>query len=138
MVATVTPEQLGKRVLDYTRLLSYGGMSAACQSALRPARKLANTKNFGFTDRTGDTRKKIGPVRRYKISTARRKHGGGAYFRGGPFPAGPVLEYRFGGQYQYLSPAVDQTGPQQLREFVRQGEKEVDKAIVRARAGRSN
>ena len=132
-MADPTPRELGQRAAVFSQILSYAGMGAACQAGLRPARKVARRKNYGFTDRTGKTRKAIAPVRRYTRATAYRYRGGGAYFRGGPFPVGPVLEYRYGGRYQYLAPAVDQTEHLQLREFVKRAEKETTLAVRRAR-----
>ena len=119
----------------YSFGLSFGGMSSACAAGLRPARNAARQKNFGFTDRTGVTRKRIGKVRRYRASTARRYGGGGAYFRGGGI-IGATLEWRFGRRYSYLEPALRQTESQQLERFLIQANKEVDRVILRAREGR--
>ena len=127
-----SPEVLARRVQELSKILRYGGMSSACAAGLRPVRKVARSKNFGFTDRTGRTRKSIGPVRRYKPATAQRKRGGGAYFRGGGI-VGATLEYRFGRQYAYLAPAASQAQGAQLQAFLRQGEKEVTKAARSAR-----
>ena len=122
-----SPEGMALRIAEYADLLTYQGMSAACAAGLRPVRKVARRKNFGFTDRTGSTRKSIGPVRRYKASTAQRYRGGGAYFRGGGI-VGATLEYRFNGRYRYLAPAYSEARGASFNAFVRQGEKEVTKA----------
>ena len=127
MPADVSPEVMANRIEEFAQLLTYQGMSACCAAGLRPVRRVARRRNYGFTDRTGDTRKSIGPVRRYKISTARRYRSGGAYFRGGGI-VGAVLEHRFGGRYKYLAPAFAEAQGAALRAFERQGEKEVIKA----------
>ena len=132
MAENTTSEALAHRIVEFADLLSYGGMSTACAAGLRPVRRVASRKNFGFTDRTGRTRASIGPVRRYKASTSKRYGGGGAYFRGGGV-VGAVLEYRYGGRYQYLAPAYKQAEGAAYRAFVRAGEKQVTKAAAKAR-----
>ena len=132
MANTTTPDGMAKRITEYAQFLSYGGMSSACAAGLRPVRRAARRKNFGFTDRTGETRKSIGPVRRYKKSTALRNRGGGAYFRGGGI-VGAVLEYRFERRYAYLGPAYSRARSPAYQAFVRQAEKELVKAANQAR-----
>ena len=132
MAENTTPDVMATRITEFAELLSYSGMSTACAAGLRPVRRAARRKNFGFTDRTGQTRKSIGPVRRYKASTAKRHRGGGAYFRGGGI-VGAVLEYRFEGRYKYLAPAYSRARTPSLRAFVQQGEKEVAKAAAKVR-----
>ena len=127
MVAEVSPEVMARRIEEFAELLTYQGMSTACAAGLRPVRRVARRRNYGFTDRTGKTRASIGPVRRYKKSTAQRYHAGGAYFRGGGI-VGAVLEYRYAGRYKYLAPAYQEASGAAFRAFVRQGEKEVIKA----------
>ena len=133
MPENTSPEVMSRRIQEFAEFLNYAGMSSACAAGLRPVRRAARRRNFGFTDRTGETRKSIGPVRRYKTSTAKRFRAGGAYFRGGRFPTGPVLEYRFGRRYAYLAPAYSRAQASSFRAFVEQGEKEVAKAAAKAR-----
>ena len=133
MVAEVSPEVMARRMRQYAEVLSLGGMSTACAAGLRPVRTAARKKNFGFIDRTKRTRKRIGKVRRYKIATARRYKGGGAYFRfGGRITA--RLEYDFGKQYSFIAPAFRQTRGAQLERFLIAGRKEVIRAAKRARS----
>ena len=134
MVARLEPEIMVKRVDEYRRALNLTGMSSACAAGLRPARKAARKKNFGFTDRTGVTRRRIGPVRRYKASTARQYGTGGAYFRGGGI-IGASLEYlpKYGGRYRYLGPALSQAQGAMREAFIRQADKEIDRAVAKAR-----
>ena len=134
MVARLTPEGMGDRINAYRKALNLTGMSSACAAGLRPARKAARKKNFGFTDRTGVTRRRIGPVRRYKASTARFYGTGGAYFRGGGI-IGASLEYlpKYGGRYSYLGPALRASNGAMREAFIRQADKEVDRAVAQAR-----
>ena len=132
MVERVTPETMGRRIAAYTEEMSYAGISRACAAGLRPVRRAARRRNTGFRDRTGKTRKAIGPVRNYKQSTARRHGGGGAYFRG-PGVVGAVLEYRFGRKYAFLEPSRQKTAGQSLAAFTKAAERELDKAAVMAR-----
>ena len=132
MPVNATPEVMSRRILEFAEILNYSGMSSACAAGLRPVRRAARRRNFGFTDRTGETRKSIGPVRRYKSSTARRYRTGGAYFRGGGI-IGAVLEYRYERRYAYLAPAYSRAQAGAFRAFVQQGEKEVTKAARLAR-----
>ena len=125
-MAEITPEQMANRMEEFRRNVSHSAMSAACAAALRVARRKARSSNYGFTDRTGETRKGIGPVRRYKASTARRKGGGGAYFRI-TFPVGAVLEYRYAGKYRYVLPALRSTISQRFAVFTRTANREIDK-----------
>ena len=132
MTAIVLPNVMDKRIQSYAAALTYSGMSNASAAALRPVRKAAKRKNFGFTDRTGVTRKRIGPVRPYKIATARRYRTGGAYFRAGGI-IGATLEYRFGRRYSYIEPAIREKRSETEQAFIRQADKEVDKAVAIAR-----
>ena len=132
MALDTSPENMALRMREFEQVLSYSGMSAACAAGLRPVRTQARKKNFGFTDRTKQTRKQIGPVRRYKASTARRYRGGGAYFRGAG-RIGWALEYKFGRQYAFLEPAEKLTKSLQFERFLVAGRKEVNKAAAKAR-----
>ena len=131
MAATLTPKQMSDRMQEYARQLSYRGMSTAAAAALRPARKIARRKNFGFVDKTGKTRKNIGKIRKYKIQYALRKGGGGAYFRGGSIAAAR-LEYDYGGRYRFLRPAVRSAYVAMNEQFVLAASKELLKAEQRA------
>ena len=129
-MAEISPEQMANRMEEYRRYVSHTAMSAACAAALRVARRQARSSNYGFTDRTGETRKGIGPIRRYKPSTAKRKGGGGAYFRI-PYPVGAVLEYRYAGKYRYVLPALRATTSQRFVAFTRTANREIDKEARR-------
>ena len=133
MVERVTPEIMSRRIAEYTEELSYAGMGRACAAGLRPIRRRARRKNVGFTDRTGKTRKAIGPVRVYKPSTARRYGGGGAYFRG-PGLVGVVLEYRFGRKYAFLEPSRRAATSETLTKFTAAAEREAEKAAAKVRS----
>ena len=105
MAATLTQQQMSRRIERYANELSFNGMSNACAVALRPVRRYATRKNFGFVDKTGKTRKNIGKIRKYKPTYAHKRGGGGAYFRGGSIAA-VRLEYDYGGKYRFLRPAL--------------------------------
>ena len=126
MVASITPDQMVERLQEFQGLVSYNVMSAAAAKALRPVRKQARRLNYGFTDRTRETRKLMGPIRRYKQNTARRYGGGGAYFRG-PGIVGAMLEYRYGGKYKFLEPAMTSTRGDQFKIFTREANREIIK-----------
>ena len=132
MVARLEPNIMIARIDEYRRALNLTGMSSACAAGLRPARKAARKRGFGFTDRTGITRKRIGPVRRYKASTARQYGTGGAYFRGGGI-IGASLEYlpKYA-RYRYLEPALRQAQGAMREAFIRQADKEIDRAVAKA------
>ena len=132
MVEGVSPETMNRRYAAYAEDLSYSAMSRACAAGLRPVRRRARRKNIGFTDRTGKTRKAIGPVRQYKPSTARRYRGGGAYFRG-PGIVGAVLEYYYGRKYAFLEPSRRAASGEMLAAFTKAAERELDKAAAKAR-----
>ena len=129
-MADITPEQLQRVMREYQETASYKAMSAACAKALRPVRRIAKRKNFGFTDRTGETRKAIGPIRRYKFSTARRLGGGGAYFRG-PGIIGARLEYDYDQKYSFIRPARARSLGSQYNAFVKAANEEIIKEADR-------
>lgn len=131
-MANVTPQEMTRRIRDFGHDLSTSGMSAACAAGLRPVRKQARKRNFGFTDRTGRTREKIGKVRRYRPRTVRRYRGGGAYFRGGAKTA-LYLEYHNNSQNAFLGEAQALTTGAQFREFTRVGGRQMQKSARRAR-----
>lgn len=121
-----------RRIRDFGHDLSTRGMSSACAAGLRPVRKQARKRNFGFTDRTGTTREKIGKIKRYRPRTVRKYRGGGAYFRGGAKTA-LYLEYRNNAEYAFLGEAQQLTIGAQFREFTRVGGREMQKAARRSR-----
>ena len=133
-MADVTPEELNAIMRRYQDNVTYRAMSQACAKALRPVRRIARRRNFGFTDRTGETRKAIGPIRQYKNSTARRYKGGGAYFRG-PGIIGARLEYDYGQKYSFLRPARDRSLGAQFNVFVRAANEAIEKETDRLRRG---
>ena len=131
MAATLTQQQMAVRVGRYANELSFRGMSNACAVALRPARRYARRKNFGFVDKTGETRKNIGKIRKYAPAYAQRRGGGGAYFRGGSIAA-VRLEYDYGGKYRFLRPALGSAFAAINQQFIFAAEKELLKAEQRA------
>ena len=134
MVVSITPAQMANRLEEFRRIGSTNAMSAAAAKALVPVRRQARRKNFGFKDLTGQTRKSIGPIRRYKRSTVRRYGGGGAYFRGGGI-VGALLEYSYDQKYQYLRPAFEKTRGAQFSAFTREANIQMIKEARRLRAG---
>ena len=123
---------MARRIRDFSHDLSTRGMSSACAAGLRPVRKQARKRNFGFTDRTGRTREKIGKIRRYRPRTVRRYRAGGAYFRGGAKTA-LYLEYRNNAEYAFLGESQARTTGAQYQQFTRVGGREMQKSARRAR-----
>ena len=127
----VNSDIMARRILEWRDELSYAGMSNACAAGLRPARRIMRKRNFGFTDRSGQTRKRIGKVRKYARSTQKKRRGGGAYIRAGS-RVGVILEYHYGGRYAYIAPALRQALPQMEEAFNQRAQLEVSRAIARA------
>ena len=123
---------MARRIGKFAAVLSVGGMNAACAAGLRPVRRQMRKRNWGFTDRTGKTRGAIGKVRRYKRRTIRRK-GPGAYIRGGSL-VGALLEYRYGGRFSWIGPALGLTRSASLAAFTARARRELTKAATRARS----
>ena len=133
-MADVTLEEMQAIMRRYQQNVTYRAMSQACAKALRPVRRIARRRNFGFTDRTGETRKAIGPIRQYKNSTARRYKGGGAYFRG-PGVIGARLEYDYEQKYAFIRPARNRSLSSQFNTFIRAANESIDKETDRLRRG---
>lgn len=131
----VTPQQMARRIKAFGNELSTTGMSRACAAGLREARKQARKRNFGFRDRTGNTRRRIGKVRRYRPRTVRRYGAGGAYFRGGAKTA-LYLEFHNSGENAFLIESSRLTRNAQFNSLTRAGQREVEKASRRARRSR--
>ena len=120
---------MARRMRLFAQVLSYQGMTNACAAGLQPTRRLVRKKGFAFQDKSGEARKDVGPVRKYKTSTQRRYKGGGAYFRAGLKIA--VLEARHG--HDILQRAQRETYGQTLTRFVRAADREVNKAVAKGR-----
>ena len=129
-MAVVSPNVMARRINEFRNELSYAGMSAACVAGLRPVRQTIKKPNFGFRDRTGQTRRRVGLVKPYAASTSKRRRGGGAYFRAGGV-AGLLLEYRYEGT-AFIRPAVEQNIGLMQEFFVRRAIREQDKAVRKA------
>ena len=127
----VNSDVMARRILEYRDELSYAGMSNACAAGMRPARRVMRKRNFGFTDRTGQTRKRIGLVKKYARATQKRRGGGGAYIRAGS-QVGVLLEYGYNGRFSYIAPAIRQALPEMEAAFTQRAQREVDRAIQRA------
>ena len=134
-MASVTAREMAIRMREYTHGLSFRGMTQACKAGLRPVRRQVKKRNYGFRDRTGQTRKNIGLIRGYKPSYAQRRGGGGAYFRGGSIAAAR-LEYDYGEKYSFIRPAQRANIDEMETSFIREARKQSEREAARARRRR--